>query len=85
MIAILRDSPARVRKLLKQGANANAETMSGDSALSLAAGLGRLDILRFLLARGAWADFFTRDGLTPLMRAARAIDQDQIVLEIHFP
>lgn len=70
ILAILRDDRARVKELLLRGTNVNAETTSGDSALSLAAGLGRLNILRLLLSGGARADFATRDGLTPLMRAA---------------
>ncbi|MEJ2717725.1 MAG: ankyrin repeat domain-containing protein, partial [Deltaproteobacteria bacterium] len=70
MLAIMRDDLGRLKELLLQGANVNAETTSDDTALSLAAGLGRLNILRLLLARGARADFVTRDGLTLLMCAA---------------
>ncbi len=48
----------------------------GSTALSWAAGLGRLKAVRFLLENGADADAKNRDGTTPLDGTARELDEN---------
>jgi hypothetical protein len=57
-----------VNELLKRGAKVNVGTRG--SPLLLAAELGRIEMARVLLDRGAKVDASNRDGRTPLMQAA---------------
>ncbi|XP_076823769.1 ankyrin repeat domain-containing protein 17-like isoform X2 [Clavelina lepadiformis] len=61
-----------VKFLIQQGANVNATTTSGDSALSYACEHGHTDVADHLLAAGADLEHETEGGRTPLMKAARA-------------
>ena len=65
---------ARVKALLKAGAQANAADLRGERALPLAVRAGRLELARQLLAQGAAPDLRGADGLTPLGIAALAGD-----------
>ena len=67
--------PAKVRRLLQSGANPNAETKSGHTALILAAGYdGAAESVRLLLDAGANVNATVREGIIPgataLVRAA---------------
>ena len=67
--------PAKVRLVLKAGANPNAEARSGHTALVLAAGYdGADESVRLLLDAGAKINATVREGIipgaTPLVRAA---------------
>jgi hypothetical protein len=55
-----------VRVLLEAGANANAKSPKGDSALHIAAHDGRLEPIRELVAGGASVDLRNAKGLTAL-------------------
>jgi ankyrin repeat protein len=55
-----------VRLLLEAGANPNALSSNGDSALHIAAHDGRLEPIRELVAGGASIDLRNKDGLTAL-------------------
>jgi ankyrin repeat protein len=69
--------PGETRVLLERGARPDARTTSGTTALIEAAGADMVDLmdqeetLTLLLAAGARIDDRDRDGLTPLMIAAR--------------
>jgi ankyrin repeat protein len=61
-----------VRLLVEAGARKDAVAEhDGSTPLCLAAELNRLDIVQFLLERGADKDHATHDGLTPLHFAAK--------------
>lgn len=60
---------ARVRALLRTGADANASTPDGTTALHWAAELGEADAVSALLARGANPNSLNRYGATPLRGA----------------
>jgi hypothetical protein len=55
-----------VKLLLESGANPNAVSPKGDTALHIAARDGRLDVLRELVAGGADANVPNAAGQTPL-------------------
>jgi ankyrin repeat protein len=61
-----------VRILLDQGANPNAKTASGATALLLATNDEREAVVPILLERGASANAADDTGVTPLMMAAEA-------------
>ena len=56
-------------KLLQKGANVNAKSTSGDSALMFAAYLGNLQLTGTLLAAGADVNAKSKNGSTPLLAA----------------
>jgi ankyrin repeat protein len=71
--AAMRRDPARVKLLLKQGADVNAAQGDGMTALHWAATHGDADEARMLLYAGARVDAMTRNGnYTPLHLAAKA-------------
>lgn len=71
--AVMRRDTARVRLLLKQGADVNASQGDGMTALHWAAMHGLTDQASMLLFAGARLDAVTRNGsLTPLHLAARS-------------
>jgi uncharacterized protein len=61
-----RDPADAVRLLLEAGANPNARSPKGDSALHIAAHDGRLEPIRALIAGGASVDLRNAEGLTAL-------------------
>jgi ankyrin repeat protein len=61
-----RDPVAAIQVLLEAGANVNAVTPAGDSALHHAAFDGKLDMVRALAAGGAKLDLLDGAGLTAL-------------------
>jgi len=70
--AAMRRDPARVRQLLRQGADVNAAQGDGMTALHWAATHGDADLVRTLVTAGARLEASTRNGsYTPLQLAAR--------------
>jgi ankyrin repeat protein len=61
-----REPADAVRVLLEAGANPNAISSKGDTALHIAAHDGRLGPIRELLAHGASVELRNKDGLTAL-------------------
>jgi ankyrin repeat protein len=69
------------RLLVEAGANVNARTEAGDSALMVAARrAGATPVAAYLLSKGADAGASTLDGNTALHRAAMSGDLDMITL-----
>ncbi|CAK9019884.1 unnamed protein product [Durusdinium trenchii] len=60
-----------VRMLLEAGAEKNAATQDGETALMAAARDGHLEVVQVLLEAGAEKNAATQDGETALMAAAR--------------
>lgn len=60
----------RVQSLVAEGARVNDQTPAGVTALTTAAGLGRVDIARFLIEKGADVNVKSPSGFTALMSAA---------------
>ena len=60
--------------LLSEGANVNRPKLpqTGESPLHVACRKGRVEIVKFMLARGGLVNSETTDGLTPLHLASRA-------------
>lgn len=61
---------ADVRKALNAGADPNAQSKDGKTALMAASQSGHLDIVKALLAAGAFVDLRRKDGMTALLWAA---------------
>lgn len=72
----------RVKELLAMGASPNAETRSGDTALTVACALGNAKAARALLNGGANVDLVPYRGKTALMIAAAAGRADLVQLLI---
>jgi uncharacterized protein len=71
--AAMRGDAAKIRALLKQGADVNAAQGDGMTALHWSASKGDVDALRMLIYAGARVDAVTRNGnYTPLHLAAKA-------------
>ena len=69
--AAIKGDVEKLGELLKTGVNVNAHTKAGDTALTLAAGLGYKDVVAFLLDHGAKINQATASSqTTPLMWAA---------------
>ena len=69
----------QVKKLVEQGHNVNHSLGDGETPLSSAVGAGRVDVVRFLLAKGA--DVNKQSWLsdwTPLMKAANSGNTEMI-------
>src|SRR5258707_862060 len=62
---------AEVQKLLGEGADVNAKSKAGRTALMGAADLGQLDTVRVLLEQGADVDAKDRKGATALRLAEK--------------
>lgn len=60
----------RIRAVLSQGVAANATNQSGETALMVAVGLGRADIVRLLLDHHALVDAKDKNGTTTLIFAS---------------
>ena len=54
------------------GAKVNAQTQTGDTALTYACENGHTDVAEILLQHGAELEHESEGGRTPLMKAARA-------------
>ena len=72
LAAAKRGDIGTVQALLAKGADVNAATPTGGTALMAAAAAGHLDIVRALLAKGADVDARDKNGWSALMRAAKA-------------
>ncbi len=71
MLAALRGDAARVEELLYRGAAIDAATESGDTALTMAAGLGHMKLLGLLVKKGANPNLLLPCDETPLTIAAK--------------
>lgn len=60
------------RYLLNAGADVNAQTQTGDTALTYACENGHTDVADLLLRAGAELEHESEGGRTPLMKACRA-------------
>ncbi len=67
---------AEVQKAIAAGANVNAMSGNGISAIMYAAGKGHTDVVRFLLKSGANPNLAGTTNITPLMTAAMFGRQD---------
>ena len=72
MGAAYSDYPRTTQLLIARGAEVNARSADGLTALHYAAGAGNTEIVDLLLMAGADPNASSVDGTTPLMRAARA-------------
>lgn len=70
MHAVHKDQPGSVTALLRDGADANAQTSGGRTALMMAAGYGYTGIVRILLQYGANPRLTTDSGENALDEAA---------------
>src|SRR5215813_1693634 len=68
--AALADEPDAVDLLLNCGANVNKSSMRGQTALMVAAGKGRANTVKLLIAKGADVNAVSEEG-TALQRAKR--------------
>lgn len=68
--------------LVEAGAEINAQDLNGSTALLYAVGAGE-NIYIYLIAQGADVNLATRDGFTPLMKAAKecALDRMRLLIE----
>ena len=64
--AVVKRDVAKVRSLLKDGANVNARAMGGLTPLHVAAWEGYFEIVKLLLENGADPEIRNKDGRTPL-------------------
>jgi ankyrin repeat protein len=71
IMAVLRKSPGRVKRLLQAGANPDFATERGSTALHTAAALADRECMEILLKAGSDPDKKGNFGRTPLMEAAR--------------
>jgi hypothetical protein len=69
-VAAMDGDAARVKELLRKGANVNASVADGWTPLHLAAAEGHADAAKLLLEHGADVNARTKDGVTPLHLAA---------------
>jgi ankyrin repeat protein len=77
MIAVHYEKPDVAKFLIEKGADVNAKTAHGQTALFEASAYGELDVVKMLLAKGADVNFVVHDdsegddpGCTPLLLAA---------------
>ncbi len=85
LVAVETGSPAKVDLLLAKGADPNDADYEGRGAAARAAGRPAddphaLDILKSLVRSGAMLDRADRDGVTPLMIAAKEGDLPRVML-----
>jgi ankyrin repeat protein len=71
-----------VKFLIEQGADVNARTKRGGSALDIAASWGSVEIVKMLLEKGARVDTQDDRGYTPLMYAAYAESMNTEVVRL---
>lgn len=72
VLATLHNDLVRAKELLMLGAKPDATTESGDSVLALAAGLGHLKLIEYLVEKGANVNLRIRGNSTALLLAARS-------------
>jgi serine/threonine-protein phosphatase 6 regulatory ankyrin repeat subunit B len=61
---------AEVKRSLEEGADVNAQTKEGYTALMMASVMGHTEIAKLLIEEGADVNAQTKDGWTALMRAS---------------
>jgi ankyrin repeat protein len=73
-------TPSPCKQPLQEGADIDAQTTSGVTALWLAAGEGREDVLRYLLSKKTSVHCRRSDGITAVMAAAVGGHKDVVRL-----
>jgi ankyrin repeat protein len=76
----IRSSPETVRALIDAGADVNAQTMHGETALMYAAYRGHADLVTILLNAGAYPDFKNMNGETALIIGRKRNHPDIVAL-----
>lgn len=71
MICAREDREELVSLLVGKGADVNAKSSKGHSAMSYSARYGHLAIVQYLLNHGAEVNITNKNGWTPLLKAAR--------------
>lgn len=71
MICAREDREELVDLLVSRGADVNAKSSKGHSAMSYSARYGHLAIVQYLLNHGAEVNITNKNGWTPLLKAAR--------------
>jgi ankyrin repeat protein/beta-lactamase regulating signal transducer with metallopeptidase domain/Tol biopolymer transport system component len=79
-VAVCVGDMARVRTLVEQGANVDAQDELGWTPLYWATCLGRTEVAKLLVADGASVQVAANDGTTPLLRAVQAGDRELVEL-----
>jgi ankyrin repeat protein len=79
--AIRDGDTVQVRRLLRQGANANVRDEAGDTALMRAALYADTEMMRVLLDSGADVRERGQDGVAPLLRTTHDLDKMRLLLE----
>lgn len=74
--AVMNEAPEIAKALLNAGANPNFQTISGRTALHLAAALGNNDLVRILLNNEASPLIKDNNGMTPLDLALKQNNSD---------
>ncbi len=80
--AIKREKSFQVCKLIKKGADIQAQDKNGETPLILSAWRGSIEMTKMLLDAGANVEVKNKDGKTPLMIAKRYKDTELIKLLI---
>ncbi|KAK2792588.1 hypothetical protein FQN52_003093 [Onygenales sp. PD_12] len=73
------DSQELMRMLLQKGADPNLMDKKRQTPLSIAAGNGLKSVVELLLGEGANLEPVDREGMTPLSKAAKKMDNDEIL------
>lgn len=74
--AVVKDSMSIIEKMLVRGVDINTRGYNGNTLLHAAVANGHETLVKYLLARGAGADYKNGEGLTPLELAEKLNEPD---------